>query len=756
MKIELLKKLTMVIAFFAAITITAQQGPTLYNFSGGAQGWVKGYGAGTVAHAPTEGTDGALTLDRALNNNANIRRGQGGDNSFIVLDRAVYNYIKIVYKNETAATSFRIQGQSRVPGGTAANFSNIVVPGITNGVSQASNEFSEVVIDISSIPAGHEVTRLDILVRENAASDASGSQMVFESIEFLESNSGPIASGGTNIILILTDDMGYADVGYNNSGFNDIATPNIDALANAGTKFTSAYVTHPFCGPSRAGLMTGRYPHEFGAQYNLSDSNTTQGVDLNETFFSTVLDDAGYNTGIIGKWHLGQPTGYRPNQRGFDYFYGMLYGGHVYFTGGGGGSAQYTSPLRENEGLAGEANGLYVTDLFTDKGVEFINNSEANDDQPFFLFMSYNAPHTPLQPLPSDVTALASPPYNFTYSDTKRRDYAAMVYSVDRGIKSIVDALTANGELDNTLIVFLSDNGGRTDQGAINSPLRGRKGDTLEGGFRVPMFMYWPNGGNGIPAGQSYDFNVSALDLYPTFVNLANGTIPNGKELDGKDILSNIQNNTDARSGESIYSIRHRFANNLGIRRGDYKAYHDSNSNNWYLYDINANIGENNGQALNTNIEPYKSILAQMANDAYLWSLTHIEPLFFDSSTAENTWLTNHSNTTHSTTWQDVLFNGFNNGLSIDDIELNQNVTGYIYPNPVQSDVTVKLNQSIFDNVDITVYDIYGRPVQINNGLKVNNSNTFDFILNATLSKGTYLLKVKSNAGTFSKTFLKN
>ena len=561
------------------------------------------------------------------------------------------------------------------------------------------------------------------------------------------------SSQAPNIILILTDDMGYADVGFNN-GAADIATPNIDALADAGTRFNSAYVTHPFCGPSRAGLMTGRYPHEFGSQFNLSDTDTTNGVPLSETFFSNVLKTAGYNTGIIGKWHLGQPTGYRPNQRGFDYFYGMLYGGHVYVTGGGGGSTQYMSPLRENEGLAGEANGLYITDLFSDKGVEFINNAETNDNQPFFLFMSYNAPHTPLQALASDKTALTSPPHSFTYSDTSRHDYAAMVYSVDRGVKKLVDALIANGEFDNTLIVFLSDNGGRTDQGALNTPLRGVKGDTFEGGFRVPMFMHWPNGGNGIPV-QDYNFNVSSLDLYPTFVNLAGGAIPGGKEIDGKDILNDIKNNTDARAGESIYAIRHQAINKLGIRRGQYKAYRDTGNNftnPWRLFDINANIGEDFGQALDVvNNQTNKAVLEAMLTDAYQWSTTHTEPLFFDSPAAKDTWDTTHKNTTP--TWQENAFEGYT-ALSIEDIELKQNVSGYIYPNPVESNLTIKFNTPITESVDIIIYDVQGRPIQINTNLKATNSSGISLILNAFLSNGTYLLKVKSTLGIFSKSFV--
>lgn len=562
-----------------------------------------------------------------------------------------------------------------------------------------------------------------------------------------------------NIILILTDDMGYADIGYNNNN-TDIATPTLDNLASQGTKFTSAYVTHPFCGPSRAGLMTGRYPHEFGSQYNLNDNEFNLGIDTNETYFSTVLQNAGYKTGIIGKWHLGQSTNHDPNARGFDYFYGMLTGGHNFFTktsANGGFGGAYNRDLVENRGPANEPFNAYITDLFTDKAIDFIQDAETNDAQPFFLFMSYNAPHTPLQALQSDKNALTNGTVaNFNYgSDTNRHNYAAMVYSVDRCVKRIVDELALRGETNNTLIVFLSDNGGRTDRGASNAPLRGVKGDTFEGGFRVPMFMYWPDSTNGIPSGQTYNHNVSSLDLYPTFVNLANGTIPNGKEIDGKDILNNVRNNTDARSGESIYSIRHQAVNKVGIRRGEYKAYQNSNDGNWYLFDINANIGEDFSQALNTNIQPYKSILEAMAYDAYQWALTHIEPVFFDSTGAENTWINTHSNTnTSRDTWQDRLFAGYTT-LSIEDIEV-KNMNGYVFPNPVESSLSVKFSTPVYNKLDITIYDIQGKPVVIYSNLKTNGSTNLEIPLNVDIQKGTYILKVKSEIGSFSKAFIKD
>ncbi|MEN8703404.1 MAG: T9SS type A sorting domain-containing protein [Polaribacter sp.] len=180
------KILLMVVVLFTTITISAQQGPTLYNFTADAQNWLKGYGNGTVAHDPSGGAagDGALTIDRAANNNANIRRGQGGDDAFIVIDRAVYNYIKITYKNETAGNSFRLAGLSRAAGttGAGASFANITVANIV----PLSGNYVSTYVDISTIPAGHEVTRLDILLRANAADDPTGSKVIYDEIEFIE------------------------------------------------------------------------------------------------------------------------------------------------------------------------------------------------------------------------------------------------------------------------------------------------------------------------------------------------------------------------------------------------------------------------------------------------------------------------------------------------------------------------------------------------------------------------------------------
>lgn len=550
-----------------------------------------------------------------------------------------------------------------------------------------------------------------------------------------------------NIIVILTDDMGYADVGFNN-GAADIVTPNLDQLAAAGTIFSSAYVAHPFCGPSRTALLTGRYPHKLGAQYNLEETDLTNGIDLNEVFISKLLQTGGYKTGAFGKWHLGQDTAYQPNSRGFDYFYGFLPGGHNFFTAAGG-TNPYTWPLRKNFNAANEGYGLYLTDLFSDESVNFINGTETNDAQPFFMYVAYNAPHYPIQPKPADVTAITSAPYNKVFPNTaegnKRRDYVAMVYAVDRGVKQIVDALKANGEFDNTLIVFLSDNGGKIDplvDAANNAPLKGFKGETTEGGYRVPMFMHYPN---HIPAGVKYDHPVTSLDFYPTFAALAQTAIPSGKLLDGKDIYNNIVAKTPARAGESIYALRHKTINNVGIRRDQWKAYSTGNGT-WQLYNIVNDIGETTNVASSN-----QAILTAMVSDAYQWSKTNIDAKFFDSPSAQTTWTSNNLPDYPKT------FAGYTTSLSTPEFLSNTFSFLNIYPNPLrESEFTIGLNFQPSNQVDVIVYDLLGHVVQIQKNAIVEPSNEIKVKMAESLINGTYYVRVVSGEKSFSKALIIN
>lgn len=437
-----------------------------------------------------------------------------------------------------------------------------------------------------------------------------------------------------NIIIVMTDDMGYADVGFN--GSKDIVTPELDKLANTGTIFTSAYVAHPFCGPSRAGLLTGRYPHEFGAQFNLpanSEESVGIGIPLSETFISQQLKAAGYYTGAIGKWHLGAVPGYEPNDRGFDDFYGFLGGGHNYFPdeyrakyeqqlkAGNKNIWEYLVPLLNNGVEVQETE--YLTDALSHQAVRFVNEA-SKKEQPFFLYLAYNAPHTPLEAKKEDMLKFSA------IKDKDRRTYAAMVYAVDRGVGELVKALKETNQYQNTLIVFLSDNGGRTDKGANNFPLKGVKGDTYEGGFRVPMFFHWPN---HVPSGKHFEHPVSALDFYPTIASLANVTIPKTKQLDGKNIWNNIVKGENARKGEMIFAMRHRSGfSDVGVRLDEWKATKAYNGP-WKLYNINKDISETQDLS-----KQYPDQLRKMVLGAQKWSQSHTEPLWFDPVSLKEVW----------------------------------------------------------------------------------------------------------------------
>ncbi|WP_299627809.1 sulfatase-like hydrolase/transferase [uncultured Tenacibaculum sp.] len=442
-----------------------------------------------------------------------------------------------------------------------------------------------------------------------------------------------------NILVVLCDDLGYADVGFN--GAKDIKTPALDKLAANGTIFTSAYVAHPFCGPSRTSIMTGRYAHKIGGQFNLprAHENAGLGVTTQEEFISKTLQKSGYYTGAVGKWHLGTVQKYHPNSRGFDDFYGFLGGGHNYFpeqfkaeyekqkANGNTQIRDYITPLQFNGKEVDENE--YITDALSREAINFINRAHKKED-PFFLYVSYNAPHTPLEAKEEDLAL-------YTHiKDKKRRTYAGMVHAVDRGVTNIVEALRKNKQLDNTLIVFFSDNGGKLSKGATNFPLKEGKGSTNEGGYRVPMFFHWPN---VVPSGQKFEHPISALDLYPTFTFLAKAELPTNKILDGKNIWNDFLNGKNAYENENIYALRHRieFENHtdVGVRKNQWKALRTHNKN-WTLYNINNDPGEQNDLS-----SKHPKILQNLVKEAEAWSTTNKKPLWFHNERTATQWKKN-------------------------------------------------------------------------------------------------------------------
>ena len=318
------------------------------------------------------------------------------------------------------------------------------------------------------------------------------------------------AKSQPNILVILADDMGYGDTGF--MGSQLLKTPHLDSLARSGIYCSQAYVTSPVCSPSRAGLMTGRDPRRFGYEGNLNQSSPNYatrpellGLAPGEHTLGDHLGHAGYATALIGKWHLGLGAGFHPNRRGFDHFSGMLIGSHSYFPQKG------KHRLERNGDPIREFSSPYLTDFFTDEGLAWLNRQQKSE-QPWFLFMSYNAPHGPMQATEADLKRFGH------IENEKRRTYAAMMYALDRGVGRLMVWLEEQDMQEETLVVFFSDNGGASSNASWNGALSGAKGTLREGGIRVPMFLSWPG---FIPSGREFNSPVSSLDLLPTFLAAA-------------------------------------------------------------------------------------------------------------------------------------------------------------------------------------------------------------------------------------------
>ena len=359
-----------------------------------------------------------------------------------------------------------------------------------------------------------------------------------------------------NIVLIVSDDMGYADLGIH--GGSDIPTPNIDALARAGIRFTDAYVSGPYCSPTRAGLMTGRYPQRFGHEFNPDGSRSERdrlGLPIGETTMADYFKEAGYRTALFGKWHLGLGEQLHPMSRGFDEFFGFLDGHHSYIDP----QLSGHDPLLDGRKAVAETG--YLTEVFTDRAVDFIDREKS---RPFFLYLAYNAVHTPMQ---APQKYLDRFPH---IADQTRRTYAAMLSAMDDGVGEVIGALRSAGLEENTLIIFFNDNGGPTMQGTTingsrNTPLRGSKRQTWEGGIRVPFFITWKGKLSG---GKTDSRPIIQLDVLPTALAAA-GIRPNPRSgFDGVDLLPYLSGKKKGRPHDALYW---RLGENMAIRKGDWK-----------------------------------------------------------------------------------------------------------------------------------------------------------------------------------------
>ena len=372
-----------------------------------------------------------------------------------------------------------------------------------------------------------------------------------------------------NFIVIMTDDQGYGDLSC--MGATDFLTPHIDELASCGARFTNWYSNSPVCSPSRASLLTGCYPGNAGVRAILAGHRRASGLTPQTPTIATALKREGYQTALIGKWHLGLKEECRPNQNGFDYFYGFMAGcidyySHIFYWSMADGHTNPTHDLWENDKELYD-NGHYFTEMVSEKAVEKIRDLHESGS-PFMMYVAYNAPHYPMHAPQKYLDRFAHLPED-------RRNMAAMISAVDDGVGQIVDELKRQGIFEDTLIFFQSDNGpsresrnwmdGRADPyyGGMPGSLKGHKFSLFEGGIRVPGIFCWPG---HIPAGQVIDEPCAAMDIFPTLLTLAGGD-PAAYQLDGTNILPVLTEGAPSPHKEIFWEMEGQTA----VRKGNYK-----------------------------------------------------------------------------------------------------------------------------------------------------------------------------------------
>lgn len=338
-----------------------------------------------------------------------------------------------------------------------------------------------------------------------------------------------------NIIVILSDDGGYGDFGC--YGGKDVHTPHIDDLAKHGVRFTNSYVTASVCSPSRAGLLTGQYQQRFGFDHNPSTlptagfSQEDVGLDTNQKTIANYLQTSGYTTIAIGKWHLGDLAPYHPRKRGFDHFYGFLGGSRSYYPIAPEKTTDL-STLYDDDHIISEDSIRYLTDDLTDKAITYINRYRKS---PFFMYLAFNAVHTPMDVKPETLQKYAH------VGDPLRRQFLALIDDMDSSIGRIVAKLKEENLYENTLIIFLNDNGGAVNNGSDNGFLRGLKGSKWEGGIKVPLLMQWPR---KLPQDTVCDALVSSLDILPTAVSAASDLLSPNVVTDGINLFDVLNKET--------------------------------------------------------------------------------------------------------------------------------------------------------------------------------------------------------------------
>ncbi len=451
----------------------------------------------------------------------------------------------------------------------------------------------------------------------------------------------PAADPPPNIIVMVADDLGYNDLGV--FGSQVVRTPHLDALAQGGVRLTDGYVSAAVCSPSRAGLYTGRYQSRFGYEFNTSGRDTVVGLPTEERTLADMLKSAGYATGLIGKWHLGKSEKHHPLNRGFDEYFGHLSGGSTYIDSRKEGVESW--PTRNAPTTRPAASAIfdgfdeveveeYLTDVFADRAVDFIRRHK---DERFFLMLTPNAPHTPLQ---------ATAEYADRYAGVEpagRKIFAAMVSSVDDYLADVVEELRAHGLEENTLIVFFSDNGCikyLSQDICSNDPLRGSKRFHLEGGIRVPFIFRWPA---GLPAGTTLEHPVISLDLFATLAAAAGS---GETAQDSVNLLPHLRGEISDPPHEFLFW---RAKPNMAVRSGKWKLWKVNKSDKAFddltlggsrlpqvdylgdspngqmtvLYDLSADIGEHENLA-----DEHSAVVERLEAELEAWNAQLADPMW--------------------------------------------------------------------------------------------------------------------------------
>lgn len=407
-----------------------------------------------------------------------------------------------------------------------------------------------------------------------------------------------------NVVMVVIDDLGYGDIGC--YGGNLCPTPNIDFESTQGARMTQGYATSCLCAPSRAGLLTGKYPQRFGFEYNPGDNargNPNTGLPIDQPTIAERLKARGYNTALIGKWHLGAQAGKSPMDRGFDRFYGIYGGASDYIPGVG------SITLWDNRNRT--VSTQYITDEYSDQAVNFINAQSKK--KPFFLYLSYNAMHVPYQATQKYLDRVP-------WLTGNQQIYAAMLTAVDDGIGRVRQALANRKMLGTTLYLLLSDNGGAIDFGvASNGILNGGKTDFFEGGIRVPYMVSWP----GVIPPQTYTKQVSFLDVVPTVLAATGDPATSDDSLDGVDLVPYLRGENEGVPHPVLFWRKGKLR---AIRHDDQKwlcNVDDLNRTFFGMYDLGTDPGER------INLKPTQPDAAKALEKEFnAWSKKMMDPLW--------------------------------------------------------------------------------------------------------------------------------